>query len=260
MQTDADIAAPRQAPWAVLGDLVRRMGDIALPPRCLACEIPVGTHNALCARCWSSNRLIERPYCERLGVPFSYDHGPGVVSPEAMADPPPFDRSRAVAHFDDISRKLVHGLKYRDQLELARAMGTWMRRAGSELVAGADLVVPVPLHRRRLWWRRANQSALLAAEVARAGGRVFAADVLVRTRATAQQVGLTHDQRDRNVRGAFSVPDERKAQVNGKRVLLIDDVYTTGATVRAATRTLLRAGASGVDVLTFARVIRNECE
>lgn len=236
--------------------LARKGIDIALPPQCLACDRPTAVHGSLCAACWSRLRLIEKPYCVRLGVPFTYSIGEGALSAEAIADPPPFDRCRAVAVFDDVARKLVHGLKYRDRLELASWMAGWMRRAGADIVAGADIIVPVPLHPRRLWWRRANQSALLAQGVATAAGVAFAPLALRRIRATEQQVGLTPDQRDRNVRGAFLVPPDTRISVAGRRVLLVDDVYTTGATVKAATRALLRGGAAAVDVLVFARVVR----
>jgi ComF family protein len=237
---------------AVAGWLV----DLALPPQCLACRTPVAGMGSLCPACWSRLRLIEPPYCVRLGIPFAYDLGAGALSAEAIADPPPFDRCRAVAVFDDVARQLVHGLKYRDRLDLARWMAGWMVRAGSELLAEADVIVPVPLHRRRLWWRRYNQSALLAQAVSGLSGRNLAGAALVRVRATAQQVGLTADERDRNVRGAFRVGVEHKPAVAGRRVLLVDDVYTTGATARAATRALLRAGAAAVDVLVFARVVK----
>jgi ComF family protein len=236
--------------------LARTIADIALPPQCLSCGTPVGVHGSLCPRCWSRMRLIERPYCARLGIPFTYDIGPGARSAEAIADPPPFDRCRAVAVFDDVARALVHGLKYRDQLELSAWMASWMRRAGDEVVTEADIVVPVPLYRGRLWRRRYNQSVLLARGVGRLAGKPVSVTALQRIRATEQQVGLTADQRDRNVRGAFRVPAEEKIAVAGRRVLLVDDVYTTGATVKAATRALLRAGASAVDVLVFARVVR----
>jgi len=236
----------------------RKAADLALPAQCLACDRPVAAHGSLCAACWSKLRLIEKPYCARLGIPFAYDLGPGALSAEAIADPPPFDRCRAVAAFDDVARQLVHGLKYRDRLELAGWMAGWMSRAGADLVSAADVIVPVPLHTRRLWWRRFNQSALLARAVARAAGKPLVTGALKRIRATAQQVGLTADQRDRNVRGAFRVTAADKAQMAGRRVLLVDDVYTTGATVKAATRALLRAGAVGVDVLVFARVVRGQ--
>lgn len=229
--------------------------DLALPPQCLACGVPVSGHGALCPSCWSRLTLIEKPYCARLGIPFAYDLGPDALSAEAIADPPPFDRCRAVAVYDDVARQLVHGLKYRDRLDLARWMAAWMRRAGGELVAQADVIVPVPLHRWRLWRRRYNQSALLAETVARAAGKPLVPQVLRRVRATVQQVGLTAGERDRNVRGAFRVAALDQARVAGRRVLLVDDVYTTGATVKACTRALLRAGAADVDVLVFARVV-----
>lgn len=230
--------------------------DLALPPRCLACDRHVAAEGGLCMVCWGGFRLIERPYCQRLGIPFAYDLGPDALSAEAIADPPPFERCRAVAHFDDVARRLVHGLKYRDHGELARWMGQWMARAGADVVADADLVVPVPLHRFRLWMRRFNQSAALGQVIATRSGRRFAPTLLRRVRATAQQVGLSATDRDRNVRGAFRVSGEDRAALAGRRVLLVDDVYTTGATVKAATRALLRGGAGAVDVMVFARVVR----
>jgi len=239
-----------------LATFVRLAADLVLPPHCLACGHRVASHGTLCPSCWSKLRLIERPYCAQLGIPFAYDLGPGALSAEAIADPPPFERCRAVAAFDDIARRLVHGLKYRDQLELAGWMGTWMARAGAELIAEADLVVPVPLHYRRLWWRRFNQSAALARTIATRAGKTFAPTALVRVRATPQQVGLSAEERDRNVRGAFRVAPGEKPAIAGRRILLVDDVYTTGATAKAATRALLRGGAAAVDVLVFARVVR----
>jgi ComF family protein len=233
-----------------------RLVDLALPPQCLACDRHVAAEGGLCALCWGGLRPIERPFCEQLGIPFAYDLGAGALSAEAIADPPPFQRCRAVAHFDTVSRRLVHGLKYRDRGELARWMGQWMARAGADVVADADLIVPVPLHRARLWARRFNQSAALAGAVAEAAGRHSAPLLLRRVRATAQQVGLSATERDKNVRGAFRVEGEDRALLAGRRVLLVDDVYTTGATVKAATRALLRGGAGAVDVLVFARVVR----
>ena len=257
---DAVIAPP--APFARLragaAALLRHAADLTLPPQCLACDVPVAAGGSLCPPCWSKLRLIERPYCACLGIPFTYDIGAGALSAEAIADPPPFDRCRAVATYDDVARQMVHGLKYRDRLDLAAWMGRWMRRAGDELLTEAGVIVPVPLHRRRLWWRRYNQSALLAQAIAAAAGKPLAQGALIRVRPTLQQVGLSADQRDRNVRGAFQVPVAEKIAVAGRRVVLVDDVYTTGATVKAATRALLRAGAAAVDVLVFARVVREQ--
>jgi ComF family protein len=227
--------------------------DIALPPLCAACREPVKT-GGLCPVCWSKLNFIARPYCERLGIPFQYDPGPGMLSMEAIADPPAYNRARAAVRFDEISRALVHALKYGDRLDLAPMMGRWISHAGRELLAQADALVPVPLHWRRQWARRFNQSAMLAASVSEQSGVPIAAGALKRVKATAQQVGLSRTERAGNIQGAFKVPDSGKAAVAGRRLVLIDDVLTSGATVDGCARALNRAGAANVDVLVFARV------
>jgi ComF family protein len=234
--------------------LFGRALDVALPTLCPACREPVGG-NGLCASCWAKLSLIAPPYCERLGIPFAYDPGPGVLSMQAMADPPAYHRARAAVRYDDIARALVHALKYGDRLDLPPTMGRWMARAGRELVADADALIPVPLHWRRLWARRFNQSALLAKTISQETGVGIAEGVLKRVKATIQQVGLSQTERAQNVQGAFRVPSERRADVAGRRLVLIDDVLTSGATSDACARTLLRAGASQVDVVVFARVV-----
>ena len=195
------------------------------------------------------------PYCQRLGIPFAFDSGAGLLSMEAIADPPAYNRARAAVRYDDVARKLVHALKYGDRLDLAPTMGRWMARAGGELLADADALVPVPLHWRRQWARRFNQAALLAQIIARTNGRVVAHGALKRVKATPQQVGLDKSERAHNVQGAFRVPAAGRAEVAGRKLLLIDDVLTSGATIDACTRALLRVGATSVDVLVFARVV-----
>ena len=229
----------------------RAVLDVALPPLCAACREPV-EGSGLCPACWSKLSFITRPYCERLGIPFQYDPGPGVLSMEAIADPPAYNRARAAVRFDEISRALVHALKYGDRLDLAPMMGRWVGHAGREILAQADVLVPVPLHWRRQWARRFNQSAMLAAAVSADTGVPVAAGALKRVKATVQQVGLTRTERASNIQGAFKVPD--KAVVAGRRLVLIDDVLTSGATVDGCARALNRAGAANVDVLVFARV------
>lgn len=236
------------AHWAL-----RRVLDLALPPLCAACREPV-EGRGLCPACWSKLSFITRPYCERLGTPFVYDPGPGILSMEAIADPPAYNRARAAVRFDEISRALVHGLKYGDRLDLAPMMGRWIGQAGRELLAEADALIAVPLHWRRLWARRFNQLAMLAAAVSRQTGVPIAAGALKRVKPTAQQVGLSRTERAANVQGAFRVPADGKAAVTGRRLILIDDVLTSGATVDGCARALLRAGAANVDVLVFARV------
>lgn len=247
----SEMAATRRS-WiaSAAGGLVRAV----LPPNCLVCGIPTTSEGTLCSNCWAGLRLIERPYCDKLALPFTYDLGRGTLSAEAIADPPPFERMRAVALFDGAARQLVHGLKYRDHLELVRWMAAWMVRAGGDVAADADVIVPVPLHWRRLWRRRFNQSAALANAIAAKTGRQAALDAVQRVRPTRNQVGLGEKARADNVRGAFRVDVDRRIEIAGKRVLIVDDVYTTGATMKAVTRALRGSGASAVDALVFARV------
>jgi ComF family protein len=227
---------------------------VALPQLCPSCRELV-EDAGLCAACWSQLSFIRPPYCERLGTPFPFDSGPGLLSMEALADPPAYSRARAAVRYDDIAATLVHALKYGDRLDLAPLMGRWMATAGGELLAGADALVPVPLHWRRQGARRFNQSALLAEIIAAASGRKVAHQALKRVKATAQQVGLDKTARAQNVQGAFRVPEGGRAEVIGRKLVLVDDVLTSGATIDVCARTLLRAGAASVDVLVFARVV-----
>jgi ComF family protein len=234
---------------AVLGAAL----DLALPRLCAACREPV-EGQGLCPACWSKLSFITRPYCERLGIHFVYDPGPGILSMEAIADPPAYHRARAAVRFDDISRALVHALKYGDRLDLAPMMGRWLSHAGRDVLAEADALVPVPLHWRRRWARRFNQSAMLAAAISAASGVPIASGALKRVKATVQQVGLSRSERATNVQGAFRVPPEGRGAVAGRRLVLVDDVLTSGATVEGCAWALLRAGVANVDVLVFARV------
>jgi len=255
MQPSVNVTFPapvKRAAEAVRA-VLRTALDLALPPLCPACREPI-EGRGLCPACWSKLSFITRPYCERLGIPFVYDPGPGILSMEVIADPPAYHRARAAVRFDDISRALVHGLKYGDRLELAPMMGRWISHAGRELLAEADVLVPVPLHWRRLWARRFNQSAMLAAAISAESGVPIAAAVLKRVKPTVQQVGLSRSERAQNVQGAFRVSPEGKPAVVGRRLVLVDDVLTSGATVDGCARALLRAGAASVDVLIFARV------
>jgi ComF family protein len=249
METELATADPRPPRLRRIANALRAsfglVVDVALPQLCASCREPVGDAG-LCAACWAKLSFIAPPYCERLGIPFAYDPGPGVLSMEAIADPPAYRRARAAVRYDDIARKLVHSLKYGDRLDIAGTAGRWMARAGHELLQDADALVPAPLHWRRLWARRFNQSALLARAVAAISGMPVTYDALSRVKPTAQQV---------NVQGAFRVPPEGKAEVKGQRLVLIDDVLTSGATADACARALLRAGAGHVDVLVFARVV-----
>jgi len=228
--------------------------NVALPRLCPSCRDLV-TDNGLCPACWSKVAFIAPPYCPRLGIPFAYDPGPGILSMQAIADPPAFHRARAAVRYDDIAKTLVHALKYQDRTDLAPTMGRWMARAGGELLNDADLLSPVPLHWRRAWSRRYNQSGALAKIIAQHGHAKVAGDVLRRVRPTQQQIGLSKSERAANVQGAFAVAPDKTADVHGRHIVLIDDVLTSGATADACARALLRAKAKQVDVLVFARVV-----
>lgn len=205
--------------------------------------------------CWGKLRHISDPVCDALGTPFEYDEGEGALSAAAISDPPPWSRARTAVAFDAHGGKLIHALKYNDRHEAAPVMARLMQLAGRKLIAEADIIVPVPLHRRRLWQRRYNQAALLAHALGRLSGKPVETETLVKTKATRQQVGLDADERRRNVSRAFAIDPERLHLISGRRVLLVDDVRTTGATATACTKTLLTAGAAHVDVLSFALVL-----
>lgn len=234
--------------------LSRWLTDLLLPTVCVSCREPIATRDALCPACWSAIDFLGPPLCDRLGIRLPFATGGVMISAAAAARPPPYARARAIAHYDGVMRSLVHGFKFGDRHEVRRLLGAWLYRTGGELLADAGVIVPVPLSRMRLLQRRFNQSALLAQEVARSSGLPVRTGGLRRIRATERQVGLTREQRRNNVRGAFEVPRRERPHIAGRRVLLIDDVITTGATAEACTRALLKAGASDVDVLAAALV------
>ena len=229
--------------------------DFLFPPTCLVCRAAVAQTDALCGACWGGMRFIERPFCDRLGTPFEHEMGEGVLSAKAVDDPPVFARARAVVCFEEgPARRLVHRLKYSDRMELARPMGQWMARAGRDILAEADVLAPVPLHVTRLWRRQFNQAAALGRAVSQTCGKPMNLGLVERSRATRPQVGLTRAERAVNLQGAFRCPET--AEVKGRRIVLVDDVLTSGATANAAARALLKQGAKAVDVLVFARVAK----
>ncbi len=228
--------------------------DLLLPPRCLACGVMVEKNGLLCPTCWSRLGFIAPPLCDSCGLPFAFAVAERTRCAACVAEPPPFDRARAALVYDDASRRLILGFKHADRTEAAPAFARWLARAGAPLLDDAEVIVPVPLHRWRLLRRRYNQAALLAVAVGRLARRPVIPDLLVRRRSTPSQGGLGRKGRARNVAGAFALRPGRADRIRGRRVLLIDDVHTTGATVGECVRALRRSGAAAVDVLTLARV------
>jgi ComF family protein len=253
---------PQSAAPAITGavragmrSMLGRLADFLLPPVCIGCGTRIGNHGLLCGSCFAKIDFITPPLCARLGVPLPFDAGDEPLSAAAIASPPVYDRARSAARYSDTMRELIQGFKYRDRHEGLLLFARWLERAGAELLADADLILPVPLYRTRLWRRRFNQSAMLALTLSRLRGVPVDCFVLKRVRRTASQVGLSASQRRRNVAGAFRVEKGKASQVKGKKLVVVDDVITTGATAEACARVLKRAGAARVDILTLARAV-----
>jgi ComF family protein len=241
-------------------DLAWRFGhallDLLLPPHCAACDAIVDEPGRLCPDCFRRTGFITEPFCSRCGVPFANAAlgGREHLCPGCREAPPVFQRARAALRYDAQGRRLILPFKHADRTELSAVLAPHMARAGSVLLREADLLVPVPLHRGRLFRRRYNQAALLAKAVGRIASRPCLVDALVRKRATVSLGEKSAAERAAEVAGAFAVRASRVGRVRGKRVLLVDDVMTSGATANACATVLLAAGAAAVDVLAAARV------
>lgn len=239
---------------------LKRMGaallDMLLPGRCLHCHKIIPNAGALCDTCWPQMPFITEPVCAACGYPFEYDLGPGTLCLSCLAVRPPFNQARAFLRYDDFSSRPILAFKHGDRTDIAKPFASWLANHARQLINRADVLVPVPLHWTRLWHRRYNQAALLAIEIARMVGKPYLADTLQRHKRTESQGRKSRSERERNVRGAFTLHPRRRARVEGKSVLLVDDVMTTGATIDACSRLLLKGGARQVDVLTLARVVR----
>src|SRR5687767_2078697 len=221
METELATADPRPPRLRRIANALRAsfglVVDVALPQLCASCREPVGDAG-LCAACWAKLSFIAPPYCERLGIPFTYDPGPGILSMQAIADPPAYRRARAAVRYDEVARTLVHAFKYGDRLDLGPTLGRWLAAAGRDRTAEADALLPVPLHCRRLWARRFNQAALLAQIVGTASARPSITGALRRVKSTRHQVGLSASERAANVQGAFRVPPAARAEIVGRRL------------------------------------------
>ena len=235
---------------------VRATLDVLLPPHCLTCDRPVDAPGHFCAECFRGAAFITEPCCTHCGVPFSHAGQGGAerLCPGCRAHPAPWGQARAALRYDGHAKRVLLPFKHADRPELANALAPMMARAGAPLLRRAEVIVPVPLHRRRLFGRRYNQAALLARALARLSGVPAVPDLLRRTRPTVSLGDLGAQARTEAVAGAFAVRPARASRLAGRRVLLIDDVMTSGATANACALALLAAGAAAVDVLVAARV------
>lgn len=234
-----------------------RLIDIVLPPRCPFTGEIVDSTGTVSPAAWAALSFIAAPYCDACGFPFEFSVPKGAsetLCAACLSDRPAYKHARAALVYNDASRDFILGFKHGDQMHSVVAMVPWLKQAGAGLLADAEVVVPVPLHRWRLLRRRYNQAAVIGRAVATACGKDFLPDALTRTRATPTQGHLKAKERAQNVKRAFAVHPGRN--VTGKKILLVDDVYTTGATINECVKVLLKAGAAEVSVLTLARVVK----
>ncbi len=244
-----------------IGRIARAAGravlDLVLPPLCLKCRDPVAEPQSVCAACWNELRFLSAPQCAQCGLPFPHALGEGVKCAACIARPPPFTHARAAVAYDDASRDLILSFKHADRLEAVPLFARWINTAARDALADADALVPVPLHWLRLASRRYNQAAVLAHAISKLTRTPVETGLLARTRATLSQGEMPSARaRAKNVVRAFAVAEEAKPRLRAQKLVLVDDVLTTGATLSACAKTLLRAGAGSVSVVTLARVVR----
>ena len=235
----------------------KRLIDAVLPPRCPFTGEIVDRQGMVSPQAWGQLSFIAAPHCHVCGFPFEFAVPAGsseALCGACLAERPEYSRARASLVYDDASRGFILGFKHGDQIHSVVAMLPWLKQAGADILPDADMIVPVPLHHWRLLRRRYNQAAIIGAAIAKDAGKTFVADALLRTRATPTQGHLKAKERAANVRKAFRIHPKRN--VAGKKIVLVDDVYTTGATVRECVKVLKKAGAADVRVLTLARVVK----
>lgn len=243
---------------SVAGRTFGRVIDAVLPPRCLVTGEIVGIQGTVAPQIWKNLNFINDPQCDCCGFPFPFAAESGALCAGCLGQTPVFASARAALAYDDASRQMILKFKHADQTHAVQAFLPWLRRAGAQMLEKADIIVPVPLHPFRLLQRRYNQAALLAQALAKSSGLPYIPEALRRSRATPSQGHLGYKERQKNVKNAFTVPPRQVPVLQGKTVILVDDVYTTGATAKECTKALLAADARAVHILAIARVVRPE--
>ncbi|MGI9392729.1 MAG: ComF family protein [Parvibaculales bacterium] len=241
----------------LLGKIINalnRVTNFMIPFRCSACMRIIESEGGVCGYCWGKIRFIEKPICPILGAPFPFEVAEGTISARALAHPPAFDHMRSVFFYEGVGQEILHRFKFARHTEIAKTFAPWMLRAGGEIVKNCDIIIPIPLHRGRYVSRSFNQSSELGRHIHYLTKLPIDTNSLIRIRATPPQSGLSGRERRANIKNAFIVRERKKHLIRHKRVLLIDDVYTTGATIHEACRVLRRSKAASIEVLTLARV------
>ncbi len=245
-----------EALWRRTGRVFQRGIDFILPPRCALSGQVVSRPGEIIPEEWAKLEFISDPQCRICARPFEFKMDHEMECASCLKDKPEFAQARAALVYNDHSRNIILGFKHADQLHTLPTFMPWVIRAGAPLIEKADVIIPVPLHRWRLLKRRYNQAALMAQYISRQSGTPWGYDILIRKRATKMQGFMTSKERQQNVKGAFEVSLQQHPKIVGKNILLVDDVYTTGATVRECAKTLLSAGGAEVNVLSIAKVVR----
>ncbi|MDA0782364.1 MAG: ComF family protein [Rickettsiales bacterium] len=237
--------------------LINRTTDILFPPQCFSCRRNIESQGSLCSTCWEAIEFITTPQCNICGTPFELAAQNGSICGSCIASPPLFTNARSVFCYNDKSSRIITDFKYYDKTHNCKYFAAWLLRTGNELIEKSDIITSVPLHKIRLLGRRYNQSALLCNSLGKLAEKQVNNELIIRHKHTRPQAGLTFKTRIKNVKHAFKVNKKFVSEIDGKNILLIDDVITTGSTIDACTKTLLRAGASNVFVLTLAMTVKN---
>lgn len=240
---------------AKIKPVANRLLDIIYPPRCIMCMGNVHENGNICATCWGDVNFISDPQCELCGFPFDFDTQIELICAGCMKEKPRFAKARAVFLYDDASRKMITSFKYNDRTENRTAYARWMARVGADMLKDADILVPVPIHFGKLFLRKYNQAGILAQELVKISGGRCILNALIRKRYTKTQAGFNRNLRFKNIKGAFAVNQKHLSKLQNKKILLIDDVITTGATAEECTKILLKAGVAKVEVLTLAKTL-----